>query len=77
MLALLFPLAAAAGVLFFLAGTTGPLSFVFIGLILMFTLVFQLVIFGTQYCAFRDIFGLDEGSAGPGPAVGKDDQLLA
>ena len=77
MLALLLPLGAAAGFLFYLAGTTGALSSIFVGLILIFTLVFQLIIFGTQYCAFRDIFGLDEESAGPTSAAGKDDQLLA
>ena len=75
--ALLIPLAVLAGVLFFLAGAAGALSMVFVALIMICTLVFQLVIFGTQYCAFRDIFGLDEESAAPGETAGPSDQLLA
>jgi len=75
--ALLLPLAAAAGILFYLAGAAGALSFVFVGLIMIFTLAFQLVIFGTQYCAFRDIFGLEAGGGGKGPDADQDDQLLA
>ena len=89
LMALMLPLAVAAGMLFYLAGAAGALSFVFVSLIMIFTLAFQLVIFGTQYCAFRDIFGLEAegGSTGPdagqdsgpnsGPNSGQDDQLLA
>ncbi len=36
--------------------------------------LFQLLLFGTQYLAFRDIFGLDEASL---PAGKKGDQLVA
>jgi hypothetical protein len=44
------------------------------GLILILLMLFQLMLFGTQYCAFRDIFGMvDE----PAPAPGDDGQLLA
>ena len=34
-------------------------------LLLMIGPMFQLLLFGTQYLAFRDIFGLDEAAAGP------------
>ena len=44
-----------------------------LGMILL--LAFQMLLFGTQYCAYRDIFGIEEPSA---PAPTEDDgQLLA
>lgn len=44
-------------------------------LLLLLGPLFQLLLFGTQYLAFRDIFGLDE--ATPGDASATDDQLVA
>ena len=44
-----------------------------VGMLLL--MLFQLLLFGAQYCAYRDIFGIDEPSA---PASADDDsQLLA
>jgi len=44
-------------------------------LLLLIGPMFQLLLFGTQYLAFRDIFGLDE-VAGP-PSNQSNDQLVA
>jgi len=53
-------------------GTASPiLAF----LILLLGPIFQLLLFGTQYLAFRDIFGLD--SVSGAAANTKDDQLVA
>ena len=71
---LLLPLAIVSALLFGLAGSGGGLSVLVMGLILILLMLFQLMLFGTQYCAFRDIFGMvDE----PAPAPGDDGQLLA
>lgn len=52
-----------------LAGTVGA------GLAMMLLLLFQLLLFGTQYCSFRDIFGLE---SEPEPAPDDDgSQLVA
>ena len=78
---MLIPLAAVVGVLFYLAMAAGIFSVVFVALIMICTLIFQLVIFGTQYCAFRDIFELEEANKGDEPRDqppgGRSDQLLA
>jgi hypothetical protein len=44
-------------------------------LLLVLGPMFQLMLFGTQYLAFRDIFGLNEAPAGEGKTTG--DQLVA
>jgi len=44
-------------------------------LLLLVGPMFQLLLFGSQYLAFRDIFGLDEAAAGQGNDTG--DQLVA
>jgi hypothetical protein len=61
--ALLIPVSLAAGILFLWVGSAGGLAFVVLGLVMLLLLAFQLVLFGTQFCAFRDIFGLDTGQA--------------
>ena len=62
--ALLIPVSLAAGILFLWAGgSAGGLAFVVLGLVMLLLLAFQLILFGTQFCAFRDIFGLDTGQA--------------
>jgi hypothetical protein len=71
----LVPVGLVSAVLFGLAGTGGGMSVLIMGLIMLLLMVFQLLLFGTQYCAYRDIFGIDEPSA-PAPA-GDDSQLLA
>jgi hypothetical protein len=67
------PIALLAGILLSLAGSAGLLSVILMGLVMILLLGFQLMLFGTQYCAFRDIFGLASESA---PPAGKDDSQL-
>ena len=46
-----------------------------LGLVMMLLLLFQLLLFGTQYCSFRDIFGLESRAAEEPPE--NDGQLVA
>jgi hypothetical protein len=46
------------------------------GLVMVLLLMFQLLLFGTQYCAFAEIFSLQAGPPGAEPPPG-DDQLVA
>jgi hypothetical protein len=45
------------------------------GGIMILLLAFQMLLFGTQYCAFRDIFGIDGPSQPPLPD--DESQLVA
>lgn len=59
---------------FYLAALNEGAASTFLGfLLLMIGPMFQLLLFGTQYLAFRDIFGLDEA----GVPAKADDQLVA
>lgn len=75
MAVLLIPVSLVAGALFVLAGSAGAFSIVVMGLVMLLVLAFQLMLFGTQFCAFRDVFGIETGQAGM--AAGDDSQLLA
>ncbi len=55
--------------------TEGASSSWLLFLLLLLGSLFQLLLFGTQYLAFRDIFGLDEATVGQGKK--KADQLVA
>ncbi len=55
-------------------GTASPILAL---LILLLGPVFQLLLFGTQYLAFRDIFSLDTNAGGGDSRGHKGDQLLA
>jgi hypothetical protein len=44
------------------------------GLIMVLLLLFQMMLFGTQFCSFRDIFGLPTQAA---PPAEDDSQLVA
>jgi hypothetical protein len=72
MTGLLVPLVLLAGVLIGLAGSAGLLSMILMGLVMILLLAFQLILFATQYCAFRDIFGME----GESPSAGTDDSQL-
>lgn len=68
-------LGTASALLFTVAGSAGGFSVVIMGLVMLLLMLFQLLLFGTQYCAYRDIFGIEEE---PEPAAPEDDsQLLA
>lgn len=63
-----------------IGGLVGTLG---MGLVMLTLLGFQLLLFGTQYCSFRDIFGLGDKDGGalpgepPDESSGDDGQLLA
>jgi len=63
----------ASGLLFSWAGTGGVLSVVILGCIMILMLAFQMLLFGTQYCSFRDIFGMEDS---PEPPDSEDDSQL-
>jgi hypothetical protein len=73
--AILVPVAVVTGILFALAGKGGALSMIVMAVIMILLLAFQLLLFGTQYCAYRDIFGIEDENKPPAPE--DDSQLLA
>jgi len=75
MAALLVPVVLLAGILVSFAGSAGLLSIILMGLVMILLLTFQLILFATQYCAFRDIFDLESESIPPGAS--DDSQLVA
>ena len=58
-----------------LALVGGLLGTLGMGLVMMVVLLFQLLLFGTQYCSFREIFGLE--TPEPEEPEHSDDQLVA
>lgn len=69
------PVAVVSGVLISLVAGGGLATAVVMGLIMVLLLLFQLMLFGTQYCAYRDIFGTpDETESEPAGDAG---QLVA
>jgi hypothetical protein len=75
--ALLIPVATVVAILFQIAGGSGNLLLVLLGLIMVLALTFQLTVFGTQYCSFRDIYGLDSAGSKTGQDGDSGHQLLA
>ena len=76
LLVLLLPVGLISAVLFTLSGAGGGLSVLILALIMVLLMLFQLMLFGTQYCAYRDIFGIADRRPQP-PAEADDSQLLA
>jgi len=74
---LLIPVAALMAILFSFAGSAGVLSILVAGLVMLIALAFQLVVFGTQFCAFRDIYDFAVLQPAAGDSEGGDGQLLA
>jgi len=72
--ALLLPVAVVSWLLFGMAGAGGLSVSIVLGFIMVLLLLFQLMLFGTQYCAFRDIFGVAEKAA---PLPDNQNQLVA
>jgi hypothetical protein len=56
--ALGLPVALLTAIVFSAAAAGSPASSVLSVLMLLIVVVFQLILFGTQYCAFRDVFGV-------------------
>jgi hypothetical protein len=69
------PIALLFGSFYLSALSGGTASTWLASLLLLLGPLFQLLLFGTQYLAFRDIFGLDDAVAGRGKNTG--DQLVA
>ena len=69
------PIALLFGSFYLSALNEGTASALMGFLLLVLGPMFQLLLFGTQYMAFRDIFGM--GEAAPVPAEQTDDQLVA
>jgi hypothetical protein len=76
LLLVFLPVALVSGALFGLAAGGGLTTAIVMGLIMVLLLLFQLMLFGTQYCAFREIFGMPAEIALP-PETGSDGQLVA
>lgn len=57
LVAISIPLALLVGFLFTLAGGGGIGSVIVMGFVMMVLLLFQLLLFGTQYCSAKEIFG--------------------
>jgi len=74
---LLVPVGIVVAMLFQLAGSSGGLSIILLGAIMLIAMVFQLAVFCTQFCSYREIYGLKTDATGSGPAGGGDHQLLA
>jgi hypothetical protein len=75
--AVLVPVFVVLSILFQLSGVSGVLSILLLGLIMLIALLFQLIIFGTQYCSFRDIYGLDSVATSLPESDSDDHQLVA
>jgi hypothetical protein len=70
------PMALVIGMLFAAGGQQGPFSLILMGLVMVVLLLYQMLLFGTQYCSAREIFGFDD-QAGPPPGQERDDQFVA
>ena len=68
------PVAIVVGILYMFSGTDGLVSALAMGMIMLVLLFYQMVLFGSQYCAFRDLFDLD---SSPQPEQSEDGQLVA
>lgn len=79
MTVLLLPVLAFLYMMVTLASAVSPLSLLFMVLLMLAALLFQLVVLGTQYCACRDIYGVGvspEQTVSTG-SDGDDGQFLA
>lgn len=75
-LVVFFPVALLAGMLLQLAAAGGVIAFIATVLVMMLLLAFQMVLFGTQYCASMEIFG-SPGDDSKAAETGGDGQLVA
>lgn len=73
--AICIPVIVLASLMFGVAGSDGLLSVMMMACIMLLLLAFQMLLFGTQYCAYRDIFGGVSEGAPPTPE--DDTQLVA
>jgi hypothetical protein len=71
--ALCIPVMVLAGFLYGMASGSGLLSVIVMACIMLLILAFQMLLFGTQYCAYQDIFGAKSQGA---PLPPQDDSQL-
>lgn len=64
------PIAVIAGMLVSMASAAGALALVVTGLVMLLVLLYQMLLFGTQYCAYRQLVGM------PRPQVPDDESQL-
>ena len=76
MAGVLVPVSLVAGFLFAMASSAGAFSMLFMAGVMMLVLAFQLLLFGTQYCSYREIFGIESDSE-PQVDSTDDSQLVA
>jgi hypothetical protein len=75
LVAIMLPVAIVTGILLGMARSGGLVSVLVMVVILILLLAFQMLLFGTQYCAYRDIFGIEDEL--PPRQEEDDSQLLA
>ena len=75
LMAALLPVAIVSGILLGLASAGGFVAVIVMAVIMILLLAFQMLLFGTQYCAYQDIFGIGDDS--PPEEADDDSQLLA
>jgi hypothetical protein len=68
------PVAIVVGILFTISGSGGLVSALVMGMIMLLLLFYQMMLFGSQYCAFRDLFDLGDS---PHPDQADGGQLVA
>jgi hypothetical protein len=77
LLAVFLPLALISGLLIQLTAAGGLVAMFAMGLLMVLLLLFQLILFGTQYCAYRELFGLETGAEATEEPANGDGQLVA
>lgn len=77
MIAILIPVALAVAVLFQATGSAGVFAIFLLGLIMLIALGFQLLVFATQYCSYRDIYAMPSDASELPDEDSDDSQLLA
>lgn len=70
------PVMVVTGFLIGMASSGGLLSVVLMGFIMLLLLAFQVLLYATQYCAYRDVFGSGPERSADGPP-GDDSRLVA
>jgi len=71
------PLALAVGALLQVAAAGGAVGYIATGFVMLLLLAFQMLLFGTQYVSYREIFGSGGETPAPEPPAGDDGQLVA
>ena len=71
------PVAIIVGILFSMSGSGGLVSALVMGMIMLLVLLYQMLLFGSQYCAFRDLFDPGDNRSRDQDDQDDDSQLVA